>query len=421
MPILSSHAYDNRGKYYNVTRILTPENTLDEEKYHAYSPLYLPTVFSLSYGLSFAAVCATLSHAFLYYRKQIWTQARRSMNEQPDIHARLMSQYRQVPDWWYAIIFLSMFAFACISVEVWPTQLPIWALIIALLISFIYIVPIGMIQAITNQQVGLNVITELIIGYALPGRPIAMMMFKTWGYIAMAQGLLLTSDFKLGHYMKIPPRHMFWAQIIASIVALTTQLGVQAWMFTNIDGMCTNDNDSGFTCPSTTVFGTASIIWGVISPRNMFAHTYHPLLYFFLIGAFGPVIPWALTKWKPDSWVKYINLPVVFTGTGNIPPATAVNYVPAAIVGFIFNYVIRRRSFAWWSKYNYVLSAALDSGVALSSVLIFFILQYPKNGTIGLGVQGWWGNNVYGTTLDGKRTPALKPDPEIGFFGPATW
>lgn len=61
-----------------------------------------------------------------------------------------------------------------------------------------------MIQAITNQQVGLNVITELIIGYALPGKPIAMMMFKTWGYITMAQALTFTSDFKLGHYMKVP-------------------------------------------------------------------------------------------------------------------------------------------------------------------------------------------------------------------------
>lgn len=29
----------------------------------------------------------------------------------------------------------------------------------------------------------LSVITELIIGYMLPGKPIAMMMFKTWGYI----------------------------------------------------------------------------------------------------------------------------------------------------------------------------------------------------------------------------------------------
>jgi len=40
-----------------------------------------------------------------------------------------------------------------------------------------------------------------------------------------------------------------------------------------------------------------------------------------------------------------------------------------------------------------VLSAALDSGVAVSVVLIFFCLQYPKNGTIGLNtIQTWWGN-----------------------------
>ena len=35
-----------------------------------------------------------------------------------------------------------------------------------------------MVQAITNQQIGLNVITELIIGYMVPGHPIAMMQFK---------------------------------------------------------------------------------------------------------------------------------------------------------------------------------------------------------------------------------------------------
>lgn len=91
-----------------------------------------------------------------------------------------------------------------------------------------------------------------------------MMMFKTWGYIAMAQGLTLSSDFKLGHYMKVPPRPMFWAQVIASVVALTVQLGVQAWMFTNINGLCDSDQPDGFICPGTSVFGTASIIWGVI-------------------------------------------------------------------------------------------------------------------------------------------------------------
>lgn len=91
-----------------------------------------------------------------------------------------------------------------------------------------------------------SVITELIIGYALPGRPIAMMMFKTWGYITMAQALQFTSDFKLGHYMKIAPRPMFWCQVVATVIAGTVQLGVQSWMFTNIPDMCSPSQSNHF-------------------------------------------------------------------------------------------------------------------------------------------------------------------------------
>jgi hypothetical protein len=36
---------------------------------------------------------------------ELWVQARRSLSEQPDIHARLMAKYPQVPEWWYASIF----------------------------------------------------------------------------------------------------------------------------------------------------------------------------------------------------------------------------------------------------------------------------------------------------------------------------
>jgi hypothetical protein len=50
----------------------------------------------------------------------------------------------------------------------------------------------------------------------------------------MTQALTFTSDFKLGHYMKIPPREMFWCQIVATVVAGTAQLLVQSWMFSTI-------------------------------------------------------------------------------------------------------------------------------------------------------------------------------------------
>lgn len=63
------------------------------------------------------------------------------------------------------------------------------------------------------QQIGLNVITELVIGYMYPGKPLANVAFKTYGYISMTQALSFLGDFKMGHYMKIPPKSMFIVQV----------------------------------------------------------------------------------------------------------------------------------------------------------------------------------------------------------------
>ena len=94
-------------------------------------------------------------------------------------------------------------------------------------LAFMYTLPFSMIRATTGQSLGLNVIAELIIGYALPGHPIAMMMFQTWGYMTMDRAITFMRDFKLAHYMKISHRPMFFCQVIGTIVASTVQLGVQ--------------------------------------------------------------------------------------------------------------------------------------------------------------------------------------------------
>lgn len=103
--MISNKSFDNTASRYNVTRILGSDGNFDETAYKAYSPLFIPACFAISYGLSFASITAIVVHIFLYYRKQIWIQARRSLSEQPDIHARLMAVYKEVPEWWYGIIF----------------------------------------------------------------------------------------------------------------------------------------------------------------------------------------------------------------------------------------------------------------------------------------------------------------------------
>jgi len=107
LPLVSIRPFDNSGRIYNVTRVINADMSFNPQAYKAYSPLFISLTFAMAYGLSFATIVSTLVHTFLYYRKQIYIQARRSLAEQPDIHARLMSVYKEVPDWWYISIFCS--------------------------------------------------------------------------------------------------------------------------------------------------------------------------------------------------------------------------------------------------------------------------------------------------------------------------
>ena len=105
LPMVSSLSFDNTGSVYNVSRIVNSDSSFNLQAYKAYSPLFISASFAITYGLSFSSITATLMHIFLYHRKQIWSQARRSPSVQSDIHARLMSAYKEVPDWWYMTIF----------------------------------------------------------------------------------------------------------------------------------------------------------------------------------------------------------------------------------------------------------------------------------------------------------------------------
>ena len=84
---------------------------------------------------------------------------------------------------------------------------------------------------------------------------------------------------------------MFWCQVIATVVAGLVQLGVQSWMFDNIPDMCQVGQKDHFSCASTEVFYTASVIWGVVGPNLLFSpgQIYSFLRFFFLGGAIAPM------------------------------------------------------------------------------------------------------------------------------------
>ena len=88
-----------------------------------------------------------------------------------------------------------------------------------------------------------------------------------------------------------------------------------------------------------------------------------------------PIPFWYWHRKYPNGWNKYISMPVLLNSVTFIPPATGINFSSPFLVGFIFQYLIRRKNFAWWSKFNYVTSAALDTGTLLCLLFIFFAFE----------------------------------------------
>lgn len=446
MPILSSAVFDNTGNMYDVSKILTQDFLFDKEAYDRYSRVYLPITYVLSYGVQFAALAALVTHTVCWHGKDIWRQSKEAYKERDekhdatgyapipqrandtvhprqtppasiaeDIHCRLMRNYKDVPLWWYLLTFVAMLAIGIFVVEYYPVHLPWYGLLLALGITTVLFIPVSIVMAITNQHSSLYLICQLICGVVFPGRPVANMVFVTYCYISSAQGVKFSSDLKLGHYMKIPPVLLFKVQMAATLVSSCVQIAVLNWMFVNIPGICTPQAINGFNCPIARVHFNGSILWGVVGPQRFFGPgaLYRHLVWAFLVGAVGPVILWMICKKRKKSILRKVNLPVLFGSLSWIPPATGLNFSIWALVCFSFNHLVRRRAPAWWGKYTMTMSAALDSGLAFSLVVIFFGFIYP-----GLMKNfEWWGTTIYQRGCDWQACPYKKLGPGET-FGP---
>ena len=185
------------------------------------------------------------------------------------------------------------------------------------------VVPVGIVMAITNQHSSLYLVCQLICGVVFPGRPVANMVFVTYCYISSAQSIKFSSDLKLGHYMKIPPKLLFAVQMVATLVSSVTQIGVLNWMFVNVHGICTPEAVNGFTCPIARVHFNGSILWGVVGPMRFFGEgaLYHNLIWAFLVGAIAPIGLWLIGRRSKKSVLRKVNLPVILGTLSWIPPA----------------------------------------------------------------------------------------------------
>jgi hypothetical protein len=158
---------------------------------------------------------------------------------------------------------------------------------------------------------------------------------------------------------------------------------------------------------------------------------YSKMQWYWLLGALLPVFFYILMRLFPRSPLRLLNAPVYvhhfppshrlprlrlsqharrhgLASSVSLPPppsppasahlttlsATPLSFFSWAIVGLIFNYYIHKRWGGWWHTYNYVTAAALDSGLIISTIVIFFAITLP-----GVAIPDWWGNTAVAETL----------------------
>ena len=117
-PISANEPFDRFGRSYNISRVLLPNDTFNETAYNLYSPLYLSATYAMTYLLAFTLCTSVLVHTALYHGKSLMDGMKKIRVERDDIHAKLMRNYPEVPEWWYISAFCFFFCMAVISVEV---------------------------------------------------------------------------------------------------------------------------------------------------------------------------------------------------------------------------------------------------------------------------------------------------------------
>lgn len=426
IPVISNSLFTNTGDYYEVTQVVDSNSLFDVEAYEAYGPpfysagsLVVYGAFFLIYPFSFFHVLIMkwdqLKNAFIQLSRVVTRKSNSTYDGFDDPFSRSMTKYKETPEWWFMVVLVISLVFGILCVQLYPAETPVWSLFFALALNFIFLIPLSIIYATTGFQFGLNVLVELIIGYAIPNNGLALMLVKALGYNIDGQCQIFLGDLKIGHNLRLPPRALFRIQIISTVIYSFVSLGVVNLAMQTIEDYCHPHQPQKFTCPSSTTFYSSSVLWGVIGPKKIFSGIYPELRWCFLIG-FLLVFPVVfIQKWfKRNKLVQRFQPTLIIGGMLNWSPYNLSYYTPSFIASFFFMNIIRKRFFAWWNKYNYILSGGLSAGVAFSSIIIFFAVQYHDKSI------SWWGNNVNAEGLDYIGPARLNATLQApgGYFGP---
>ncbi|ORZ30576.1 OPT oligopeptide transporter protein-domain-containing protein [Catenaria anguillulae PL171] len=387
----SLNIFTNRGKIIDsevnfIAHDMDYGTVVNWDNYEKFRPLHLTPLFALHYFSSMAQFMSAFVHCIVWYGHDIWRRFRGvdERKNSSDIFCRYIDHYPEVPQWMYLALLTLTSAMAVFVCQHTEMDMPWYMTLLAIGFASFACFPIAIVLATTGVQLYLNVASEFLVGLLMPGFPIIHMAFKSLAVSVGQQCMTLLADLKLGHYMKIPPRHVFITQVSASIVSAVASYGATyLWLLTDQHanwiayyGDKYIQFEAGadlWASTSNRTFYSASLIWGLIGPRRFFFESpYGPVIIWGLVvGASVPIVIKMLdmVSGKRIPW-KYVQGPLLFTA---VTPGRDMSYVFSQfLVALFFQFFMYRYRTNWWKRHNYILACALDVGVAIATVVVAY-------------------------------------------------
>ena len=279
-----------------------------------------------------------------------------------------------------------------------------------------------------------------------PGRPLPQLVILMLGGAFEQLAGSFTADLKYAHYAKLPPRAVFRGHVASCVVncfIYCAILEVMLVYFNQDQTLCQWNNKEHMVCNYANQVFSSVISFGAFGTNNMFK-LYPVLPWCFLIGALLG-LAWVLAEkavphtrryiqtrlnekqfssfnlyvWEPAASIfSCLNPAIALSGALNWAGNTNLTYGTLGIyIAWFFQYYLKRRYTAWWSKYAYLLFAGLNVGVAISGLIVTLVFSFGAGKNTSFK---WWGNDVSLKGVDYQlynNNASLLPLPANGYFG----
>ncbi|KAK4034638.1 OPT oligopeptide transporter protein-domain-containing protein [Parachaetomium inaequale] len=400
-PFMSTRLRSQDGTTYPIQKVFTG-GVLNREALEKYGIPRLTGSFAYAMFMANAAIGALIAHCFLFWGGDVvraYKSAKAGKHDDRH-HAHMTKHYKETPSWWYLATLVLSFVLGIIVVTTQNITLPVWAYVISLLLGM-FIAPLStLLYSRYGNGIATNNLSKMLAGLILPERPVGNMYFAAWSHNVINNAVQLSSDLKMGEYLKIPPRVMFLTQVYGTILGGFINYAVMISIVNgNRELLTSSDGNSSWSGATIQSYNTNATSWALAKYLYTNGRLYEMVPIGLGIG-FGIVVVHRVFAYfvpKIRSISLYdINMPQFLQFAGYIPYNASQTCVllSQTIAGFFVQFYLRNYRPRIFKDYSYLITGAFDG----ASLFALFILSFAVFGAGGPSVPfpKWWGNNVEG-------------------------